>query len=197
MAYTVDDWRFTCEGMVGPSERWSNTWTFNDTAGTGDPEDVAAHLRTFYNDLHSFWSTAWTLTTIRYRNLVTNVDTISSAAAITGSAGTDMLPSQLAVRVSLNTASGVNGGPFLGGWTVASVDASNDGSFIDTQQADVATALTNLNNNVTSDDWAIALDRPTVPEVSACNRGRVGKRFDVIRKRSNDTPEVYETVDLG
>lgn len=197
MAYTADDWRFIIEGMVGPSEAFSNTWAFTDVASTGDPQDIANHLNQFYLDLAGLWSPAIKVNTCRYRNLSTTVETVASFTPVVGSASSDMLPSQCAMRVSLNSALGKNGGPFLPAFCIAEVSSADDGLLPTATQTTITTALTNLNNNVTSDDWVIGIDRPTVPEVVNAARGRIGRRYDVIRKRSNDTPEAYSTVALG
>lgn len=196
MAYSAGDVMVTVSGTTGVFEAWTNTWTFEGIDAANEQSCIDA-LHDFYEELtlNVTLSNDWSARGAVLRRLLAGTSLVGSWSILSGGNTTDNLPSQLAVRVSLASISGHNGGPFLTGWTVASNTA--DGQLLDTDQVDIVSALANLDTAIQALGGFIALNRPTAPEVVRVVQGRVGERFDVIRSRANDTPESYETTTLS
>lgn len=192
MAYSEGDILVTVRGSIGPSEQWLNTWAFAPNAGTPVVADVVDDLHAMYAALAAEWfPVEFTAVGATVRYLFDSISEEAAWTTITGANVQDMLPSQLAVRASLNDNAGVNGGPFITGWSKQA--AAEDGLLDSGAQTDLADAVEGLANAVQVSDYNLALHRPTVPAVNPVTRVRVGQRFDVIRKRGNDTPEAYDT----
>lgn len=195
MPYTNDQYRVTVEGNLGSGETFSNTWTFIDDTTGQDVQNAVDLLHDFYGTWDQWIDNSASATMARARNLGTNVETIMGWTAVPGTNTNELLPTQLAVRVSLNTASGLNGGPFLAGWSSQTV--TTGGLCITDVQDDVLAGMEALNAALQSAGWRIGIDRPTVPQVSPATRVRIGRRFDVIRKRANDLSESYVSADIS
>lgn len=197
MAYTDNEYRVQVRGNVGDSEMWNNTWSFLDLDGAQDPADLGPLLNAFYGDIGGFasWlSNDWVTVGATAKNLMTNALIELPWANQTGSSEGELLPTQLAMRVSLSGAAGARGGPFLTGFVVAAVD----GSLIDADcVSDFIGALEQFTASLTANDWQLRIDRPTTNVTAAVLAGRVGERFDVIRKRANDTAESYSTFTVA
>jgi hypothetical protein len=197
MAYALGEFRLNVRGNAVGGEVWSNTWCFKDLAGGQDPQDVADILHGFYVALHGFANHIGNDTTsvgCTIRDLFNQFSYEADWATTTGTSGADLLPSQCAIRVSLTSATS-NGGPFLAGYTISAVDS--EGQFETSFRGDLVTALDNFTNALTAADWALRLDRPSVPATAEVTVGRVGERFDIIRKRANQQAEGYVTFGVG
>jgi hypothetical protein len=195
MAYGPEDYRFTVRGTLNGTEEWANTWCVGSVADAANAVAAAAALHDFYTSvaLHGLGS-GWQATTCQSRNLDTGVTTDHTWATITGDDLAHMLPNQIAVRVSLSTLSGVNGGPFLAGFSESANDST--GTLNNTDQSDLADDVETLANDLDAIGCVLSIDRPTVPATVPAVRARVGQRFDVIRKRANELPETYESRTL-
>lgn len=196
--YEANDYRVQVRGNVGDSESWVNTWSFKGSGPVLDDIDaIANRLNALYDSWAGFasWqSTAYSHVGATLKVLATG-DTIElDWDGANGSAPSELLPTQLAMRVSLTALGGVHGGPFLTGFVVLAVD----GSLIDDDLVgDFIGALETFTGGLTTDGLVLGIDRPTIEEVAIVTAGRVGHRFDVISKRANDTAEAYSTFDVS
>lgn len=195
MAYVAGEVLVIVEGMTGATERWSNTWAFN-SVDLADEEDVVSAVHGFYESLtiNATLNDAWSTTNATLRRLASGVSENVAWEGLSGGNAGILAPTQLGVRVSINDVDGHNGGPFLCGWSVASI--GEGGLLAASDQTDVAAALDEMNTAVVATGAFIGLHRPTIQSVPTATRGRVGQRFDVMRSRGNDTAEAYVTVTL-
>jgi hypothetical protein len=194
VAYVDGDYRVTIAGTFGLAETWSNTWTVLDDAGGLDIATAIPAFRGFYIDLQDLMSDIWAARTATSRNLFTGA-TRDHAFADFGGPGTgEPLPNQLAVRISLRSGLGVNGGPFISGWNSSVL--SGDGTVSAAAKATIVGAVTALDDTLDAAGWRLMIDRPTVPETVTASEARVGERFDVIRGRARDVPELYSSIVL-
>lgn len=195
MAYDAGDILVTVRGSFDPGEIWANVWAFVEVSPGSNPQDAVDGLHAFYAELAALWFPGeYHAISASVKDLATGISVDGEWEALAGSQADDILPTQLAVRVSLSDDIGTRGGPFLGGWNKAT--AAEDGLVDNGAQAAVITALNNLDTAVTTDGYRIGIHRPTVPDVRVATMGRVGKRFDVIRKRGNNVPEAYASTSL-
>lgn len=196
MAYSAGDILVTVTGTTGSFENWTNSWCF-EGIDTADEQSAVDALHDFYDELtvNATLSDTWAARSATVRRLLAGVTFIPSWITLFGGNASDQLPTQLAVRVSLTSASGHNGGPFLSGWSVASNNGT--GKLATNDQADIIAALANLDTAIQALGGFIAINRPTGPEVVRAVQGRVGERFDVIRSRGNDTAESYSATTLS
>lgn len=195
MAYSSGDLLITVRGNLAPAEIWTNTWAFKAVGGTPDYLQVVDALEVFYGDLATNWlPVEFTAVGATVKALDTGITTEAAWNLITGQNVQDILPTQLAVRVSLSGAGGVQGGPFLPGW---SKQASAEDGVIDSGVVtDIIDALDVLNTSTQAADFVIGINRPTTATVVQATQARVGQRFDVIRKRSNNNAEAYASTSL-
>lgn len=196
MAYSAGDFLVNVQGTLPGNEIWSNTWAFKNGLTISDQDDVVTALHTFYGEISDNMSTLWTYEIAQVRDL--SLDTTRNApfAAGTGVGAGDALPTQCAVRISLSNGLGVRGGPFLCGWrtTLVGVDGQLDLS----AQGEIETEVGDLNTLVIAvGDCVIGIHRPGLELVVQASEARIGRRFDVIRKRANNTLEQYVPVTLG
>lgn len=196
MAYTAGDLLITVRGNLAPAEIWTNTWAFKVSGGAPDWPAVVDALEVFYGALASTWfPNEYTAVGATVKALDTGISTEATWALITGVNAQDILPTQLAVRVSLSDDAGHQGGPFLAGW---SKQASAEDGVIDTGVVtDIIDGMDTLNTAVVAADFVIGIHRPTTLTVVEATQARVGQRFDVIRKRSNNNAEAYASTVLG
>lgn len=196
MAYTAGDILVQVRGSLAPAESWVNSWSFSPDGGSPNAQACVDALHLFYATLAGTWLPAeFTAVGATIKQLSTGITSEADWTTVTGVNAQDILPTQLAIRVSLNTAQGANGGPFIPGW---SKQASAEDGVIDAGVvADLETALETLNTDVLAADYHIGLHRPTILEVDVAARARIGQRFDVIRRRANDQAEAYVSVPLG
>lgn len=194
MAYTTDDYRFSVTGVLGSFEVFSNTWTVTDIGGTNPVVDCVPALRGFYQAIDDWLSADMSIDACQVRNLGTNVVTDFTWASIPGLNTQALLPTQLAVRVSLRSALAQNGGPFIVGW--AKQASTDQGLVLPDVVDDLLAAVVAMDNALEAQGYNLAIDRPTGPEVVDASQVRIGSRFDVIRKRANQVMENYVTASL-
>lgn len=197
MAYTVNEYRIQIRGSFTGGEIWNHTWAVLDVTGGQDINDAGAIFNLFYEDLAAFsqFSTDWSAVGATAKNLNTGVTTELTWSLETGVGTSSPLPPQLAIRVSLTGTGPVHGGPFINGWASAALDAS--GQLDPSGVTNLITALETLTSSLTGAGFALRIDRPTVDQTVGVVQGRIGERFDVIRKRANALPEAYVTFDVS
>lgn len=195
MAYTDDEYRVTIRGTVGPAEEWANTWSFLDVSSDDAIADAVTRFHTFYGALLEIQSTSYHVLTCAIKNLGTGVTVFPIWEDQVGTNGAQLLPTQLAVRVSLDDNAGHRGGPFLCGFTEG--NNADNGLLSSTHQTLIAGAVDSLAANLVTDGLQLRIDRPSVAGTVVALQCRVGQRFDVIRKRGNDTVESYVAASLA
>ena len=197
MAYEATEWLFQVRGAVGGSESWNNTWCVEDLVGAQNPQEAGSRIAAFYEDICGFasWlSTTYTVVGCTAKNLLTGATQEMTGFSFAGSSSAEQLPGQLGMRISLSGPNGARGGPFLTGFVVTAVDST----LIATScVSDFAGAFETMTAGFTSDDWTLRINSPTTDTVKQVTIGRIGRRWDVIRKRGNDTPEAYTSVDVA
>lgn len=196
MAYAAGDLLITVRGNLDPAEIWTNTWAFKVAGGDPDFVQVVDALNVFYGALASEWlPTEFSAVGATVKALDTGVSQEGTWTPITGLNEQDILPTQLAIRVSLSASGGHQGGPFLAGW---SKQASSEDGVVDAGVVtDIIDAIGVLDASVQAADFVIGIHRPTTSTVVQATQARVGQRFDVIRKRSNNNAEAYASTLLG
>lgn len=196
MPYTTNDHEVQVRGTFDNGESWVNVWAFEMQDPGADKADLATALHAFYAEVYLLHISSHTKAVgATVKNLVTDVVTEATWATITGDDLADLLPTQCAVRLSLKALPNINGGPFLAGWSVNATDS--DGLLNTSDQTGIQSALATLDDALIAADWRIGIKRPTVTDVALATQGRIGQRFDVIRKRANDLAEGYVTTVLG
>lgn len=193
MPYTVDDVQVLVTGNTGNGETWVNSWTFRNDGGAGDLTVLGGIVHDFYEGINDEQSAAYSAVAAEAVNLSTGLRTQLAWSTIIGDDASVILPSQLAVRLSLVAALGVRGGPFLPGWSNAAI--TTGGALTTTAQADIGNALGAMFVALAAADWVLSINRPSLDDAVDVLYGKVGRRFDVIRKRANDTPENYITIE--
>lgn len=192
MPYSAGEYLVLVEGDTGNQDPWVNTWCFKDTLGSQDPQDVVDILHAFYVDIAPLQGAAFSSDSATVRDLFTNVLTPASWVSQLGGDASPILPPQIAVRVSLYSAIGQNGGPFIGGWSNA---ANDTGGVLDSAaKTDITGGLTTMAAALSAADWSLQINRPTSPETVTVTQAKVGSRFDVIRRRANEIAENYSVV---
>jgi len=195
MAYTDDQYRAQVRGSFENGEVFSNTWSFIRSDPDASVLDAIEALHAAYASIFELdISSHTTCTGATFKNLGTGVVTEGDWSIITGDDLADLLPTSCAWRISLSANPNIHGGPFISGWSVNAVDANGD--LLSANQTGLVDAVTALETSLSSSDWHIGIDRPTVPTVVDASQVRVGRRADVIRKRTNDLSEAYATGDL-
>lgn len=194
MAYTANEFLVIVEGTIASSEIWSNTWCVLDTVGGQDRQVAVNIVHSFYNAILGALSDQCIGLTATTRELSTSVSTPRAWDDTPGSLSADLLPTECAVRVSLNDRNNHRGGPFLCGFTISSVES--DGRLLELHQVLLADEVQDLAQNLLGLGWQLRINRPSVGNTVVALEGKVGEVFDVIRKRRNDIPESYLVRDL-
>lgn len=194
MAYAATEYRIQVRGaLLDGAESFYNTWTVLDEGATSDIDDVFAALHDMYAAFAAQeMSSHTTVLGATARQLSTGLLSEATWATITGDDLANPLPSQMAVRISLSAGAGVRGGPFIPGWSINSGDG--DGKY--QHAAALATAVGDFTNDLNTAGWQLRLDQPTLEQTAQVTSGRVGARFDVIRKRANDVAETYSPITI-
>jgi len=196
MAYSTDDFLFTVRGTLASGEIFANNWAGVRTDGGAAAQDFGDALHDFYDTLAAVWMpNDTTITSCASKHLSSGITTELSWATITGANTQEPLPNQLGIRVSLFSGTGpTSGGPFLPGWAKQTTDT---GGLVTTDvQDDIIAALEAMVTTLGTVDWALGIQSPTAVAVRAVTSARVGRRWDVIRKRANDVSESYVTTDF-
>lgn len=194
MAYEDGNYRIVVRGNVGDSEAWYNTWTFDDATGAQDVAEVGAILAQFYTDITTFasWlSTAYSVVGAQAKALDTGNVTDLAGFTMNGSSTDELIPTQLAMRVSLKASPTLRGGPYLTGFVTNAIDG---GLITASCVSDFVDALEDFWGAVVAAGWQWCVDSPTDEIVQPVLSGRVGHRFDVIRKRAAQTAEAYSAI---
>lgn len=196
MAYTTDDFLFTVRGNLASGEIFANNWAGTRTDSGAPTQAFVDELHTFYADLAALWMPDdTTVTSCQVKTLSSGITNTLAWTTITGANSQDPLPTQLGVRVSLFSGTGpTSGGPFLPGWAKQVNTAG--GLVITDVQDDIIEGLETMVTGLGAADWALGIDSPTAAAVRAVTSARVGRRFDVIRKRANEVSESYVTTDF-
>lgn len=189
MAYTANEFLVVIEGTLQSSEVWSNTWAVLDTVGGQSRQDAVDSFHQMYVDLKADLSNDWNALTATTRELLGNTSTPRAFEDIVGVRTGDNLPTECAVRISLNDQNGHNGGPFIGGFTVNVINS--DGTLASTQQTNFSGAVQNLVANLDADQFSLRINRPSVSTTVQALQVKTGKTFDVIRRRRNAVLESY------
>lgn len=191
MAWTNDSYQVTATGDTAGSDTWANVWSFLRADPGADTADLEAGLISFYTALEAYLADTWSCTNLRIKNLGTGIYVDQVQSGLAGTSVENPLPPQCAIRASLKASPNINGGPFLCGWAVTASD--EDGQVFTTVQDAIADAVETMQSNLLGNDWVLGIARPTLEQIVSAQQVRVGQRFDVIRRRANDTPEAYDT----
>lgn len=194
MAYTDEEYLVTVNGRIADGEIWANVWCILRTDDTKAVQVGVNQIRGFYNDLIASLSNDWHADSAHVRNLGTGVSFAASWETFAGEAGADNLPTECALRLSLSDLAGHNGGPYLSGFTVANLEGAGKAA-IGTQTAIVG-AVDALASGLLANGFQLRLNRPSVSQTVAPLQAKVGRTYDVIRKRRNQSDESYSTVSL-
>lgn len=195
MAYDAGDILVTVRGNLDPGEIWTNTWAFVEVSPGSTPQDAVDDLHAFYAGLFATWmASECTAVGAVIKDLASGVSSEAAWESIAGSNVQDILPTQLAIRLSLSDDIGTRGGPFIPGW--AKQASAEDGVIDSGVVTDISSELATLDTAVTTNGYRIGIHRPSVPDVRVATVGRVGERFDVIRKRANALSEGYTSTIL-
>lgn len=195
MAYAAGDALVRVEGILAGSEGFANVWAFKSVSNASDAQDVADALHTFYDSYFTSHSTARaSVVTCSYTPLFTGGNIALTWAQIDGAVATDLLPTECALRLSFRSLpGGTRGGPFLPGFCVNALD--QDGMLDSTAHTNMTTYVGDLVADVAGSTPAqMGIHSPTTESVIEATSIRVGRVFDVIRKRRNDLPENYTTI---
>lgn len=195
MAYAAGDALVRVEGTLAGSEAFANVWAFKSVSNASDAQDVADQLHTFYDAYFTAHSTdRATVVSCSYTPLFTGGNIALDWTTITGAVATDLLPTECALRLSFRTLPGnTRGGPFLPGFCVNALDA--DGMLDSTAHTNMTTYVSDLVADIAGSTPAQpGIHSPTTTSVIEATSIRVGRVFDVIRKRRNDLPENYTIV---
>lgn len=194
MAYSDGEYLVNVRGTLATAEQWSNTWCFG-TAGTPDLTALANCLHDFYDTIAtSLWTTIVTSPSASWRRLDGGGNGDLDWANITGSIATDLIPTEVAWRLSMTDVNNKKGGPFLAGFGVNTLGP--DGGLDDAALDVITGALDQLHDDLVLEDWLLSLNSPTTETTAIVEKVRVGRIGDAIRRRRNDLPEEYRTVDF-
>lgn len=194
MAYTSNEFLVVIDGALPSGEVWSNTWCVLDTVGGQDRQQAVDHFHQAYAGFNDTLSNDWTALNCTTVELSTGLGTVRDWETVTGQLTDENLPTECAIRISLTDLAGHNGGPFMAGWTAASLTVN--GLLSSTAQTNLTGNLEGLNDLLQGDDFTLRINRPTVESTVPALRGRVGVVFDVIRRRRSAIPENYSSVSL-
>lgn len=191
MAYIDGDIRVNVQGTLHGNEIWSNTWAVEGAVGLALKTEAVNRIHNFYSQISSAMTVEWHAQVATVTDLFANSSQDIFFDDVDGAEVDAELPQQLAVRISLTAGVGVQGGPFLAGFTTAALAA--DGLVDSVTQTLIADEVEDLAEELDAEGLALALDSPTNTALFTVHTVRVGQRFDVIRKRSNDVLESYIT----
>ena len=113
---------------------------------------------------------------------------------VSGDAESNPLPTECALRISLSAAGNRHGGPFISGFGAGFQDA--DGQFTSSEAVIFRNQVNALITDLAAVDFELRLDSPTDELTLPLTGARIGRTFDVIRKRRNKIAEEYLPVTL-
>jgi hypothetical protein len=182
------------EGNLPGSEVWSNRWTVQETDVASDINDALVAFHTLYAAWSGLMVDDWNVVRIAGRNLATGLVVDYSFVPIDGGSSTDPLPTECAIRISLTGTGGRHGGPFIAGFSSTFTDGQ--GQLDSTNATAMRNGLNALVTDLAAADFVLRMDSPTTTQTVALTQARLGRTFDVIRKRRNNVAEAYLPVTL-
>ena len=190
MAYVAGDYRFHVKGSL-LGEIFDNTWSARFTDPSPNPQTFVDILHDLYEDIYAVGISDDThALACSFKELSTGSLGDGTWADLNGDTATPMLPTQCSIRVSISAGSGTRGGPFIAGWHRTAL--GTDGQTLDdTSRNNLVTSLNTFWAAADAAGWTWCLDLATTHSLVAVLNGRVGHRFDVIRKRANDIGEAF------
>lgn len=193
MPYADTEWAVIISGELPAGEVWANRWTIAETDVGADLLAAAGAFHAVYASWAGVCDSDWKANNISFRNLVNGGVVQPAWVQIVGEEGdSSPLPTECALRVSLSAMPNRKGGPYFCGVSTDHVD--NSGQMAAVSLVGFVSALEALFDDLVAADFALRLDSPSdteTKEISAC---RVGRTFDVIRRRRNQIPESYINV---
>lgn len=196
MAYAVGDYLITIRGTMADAEEFANTWAVKDVGDDVGSQDILDVFHVFYETLATgatpVWNDATFITQARVVNLFDGLDQAVTWDSIQGNSDVFLLPTECALRVSIAVGGHRRGGPFLPPFRRESL--TKDGRVGTGYQAAVVSALQDLVDSAEIAGWKLGLHSPTDLAVYNAGAVKVGRVFDVIRKRRNELPEAYSSV---
>lgn len=199
MAYASSDDLITVRGSLPSGEVWANSWATICDPDTVDYVALKDAFHNFYDELATgtapIFGEEWSATSYSRRHPSTGFVETPAWSLITGDNANDHLPTECAIRISINDGEGGRGGPFLAGFVVEGVTA--DGLFKGAYQNVIHDALQALVTDLADANAAVGLNHPTSETVTLAAQARVGQVFDVIRRRRSDISENYVSVTLA
>lgn len=199
MAYTSENDIVIVRGGLPSGEVWANTWSLIVDPDTVDYVAVKDAFHALYDEMATgvapIFGEEWSATSYTRRHPSTGFVETPAWSLIEGANANDHLPTECAIRVSINDAEGGRGGPFLAGFTVDTVTA--DGLFKGAYQNVIHDALQALVTDLADANAAVGLNHPTSETITLAAQARVGQVFDVIRRRRSDIAENYVSVALA
>lgn len=202
MALTEQTLRVACSGTMTGNEVWANIWhviTADDAAdpvATATMDSIAAEFEAFYTALAPHWANVTVLDQIVITPLAPSTTPPRSySPTVTGTGGTDIMPGQdaivLSLRTPLNTKSG-RGRIFLAGF--------QEGITADTSARITSTLRDLIGNEAVALNAALDAIVPAVgiavysrllDDANGVTSFRVGTIIDTQRRRRNAISEQY------
>lgn len=193
--YVPQDYSIRVEGTLVDAESFANTWCVIDQVSGADIDDAIAAFHAFYDSLSFMWPASTHVVNAHWRRLDGFAFGDGAWSTIDGTGAGNSLPTECAVRVSLSAPLGTRGGPFLPATRTGEVVA--DGGLESGTQGLIVTALGDLDTALQAADWKLGIDQSSSETTAQATVARVGRIFDVIRRRRNNLPEAYASVAIG
>jgi len=197
LGYVAGDTLVVINGNLPDGEVWANTWAAHHApvVEAEDYQALADAFHGFYTGYFDIMVNESNAANCTMRALDTGAPVSPSWTTIPGDATTEScLPTEVALRISLQAAPRFRGGPYLPSPNVSVVDES--GQLDDTVRAAVVSAFETLLEDLETAEWALHINRTSVEGLAVVTGARIGKTFDVIRRRRNDVAESYVEVNF-
>lgn len=195
MPYIDTEWAVLLEGTLPSDEVWANRWTVQESVVDPDEAALVTAFRVLYISWAGVCNVGWTCSKITLRNLVNGEIRQPTFALIDGDEElADPLPTECAIRISLTAGAGHRGGPFLAGVAADALDS--DGRMAAASLTGFIDALEQFFVDVEAAGYTVRLDSPTTTSTRALTSCRIGRTFDVIRRRRNQVPESFTSIPL-
>lgn len=195
MPYVDTEWAVILEGALPSGEVWANRWTVQENVIDPDQAALTTAFRVLYISWAGVCHVDWTCTSLTYRNLVTGTVITPTFALIQGEEELAApLPTECALRVSLSAAPGRHGGPFLAGVAADALD--ENGQMSAASLVGFSDALEQFFVDADAAGYNVRLDSPTDVGTKELTQCRIGRTFDVIRRRRNQVAEGFINIPL-
>lgn len=212
MALSRLTFRIQCSGTLLGGEVWANVWHArldetvpNSVWNVGLVDDIEAEFETFYTSVatNAGIDNSWTLEQI----VVSDVSGFNSprfySPVIVGASTSEAIPTQNAIVISLKTALNSKRGRgriYLSGFTEEAITGTSSVSLNTADRDVIGNAAATLRDNLET----LAMNGPTdlvhlavYSRVDEESRNvtdiRIGRRFDIQRRRANKQGEAYTT----